>query len=78
MTWVLLIQVLVVSTCADGFPFCPPPRPPVVTEQVVETQAACEARAQQMRRALAPRRVLVQSAHMTMAQLTTVQCVPRS
>jgi len=78
MTWLLLIQVVILSTCREGFRFCPPPRPPVVHQQVLQTQAACEARAQQYRRYFLARRELVRSEHLTMEQVTTVQCTPKA
>ena len=77
MTWLLLIQVVIVTTCADGFRFCPPPKPPVESRQVLATQDACEARAQHYRRHFPARRTLVQSAHVTMEQQTTISCTPQ-
>ena len=34
MTWLLLITVVIISTCSEGFQFCPPARPPVISQQV--------------------------------------------
>ena len=36
MTWLLLIKVVIISTCSEGFQFCPPARPPVVSQQVFQ------------------------------------------
>jgi hypothetical protein len=77
MTWLLLIQVVIISTCSEGFRFCPPAKPPVVSQQVMKTEEACRARAQQYRRYVPERRALVRSEHLTMEQVTTVQCVPQ-
>jgi hypothetical protein len=74
MTWLLLITVVIISTCSEGFRFCPPARPPVVHQQVFQTQEACEARAQHYRRAFPERREMLRSEHLTMEQVTTVQC----
>jgi hypothetical protein len=49
-----------------------------VHQQVLQTQAACEARAQQYRRHVLARRELVRSEHLTMEQVTTVQCTPKA
>ena len=27
MTWLLIIKVVIISTCSEGFQFCPPARP---------------------------------------------------
>ena len=78
MTWLLLIQVVIISTCSEGFQFCPPARPPVVSQQVFKTQEACEARAQHYRRSFPERRELLRSEHMMMEQVTTVQCTPQA
>jgi hypothetical protein len=78
MTWLLLIQVVIISTCSEGFRFCPPAKPPVVSQQVMKTEEACRARAQHYRRYVPERRELVRSQHMTMEQVTTVQCIPQA
>jgi hypothetical protein len=77
MTWLLLIQVVIISTCSEGFRFCPPARPPVESRQVFQTEAACQARAQQYRRHFPAERELTRSAHLRMQQQTTVQCLPQ-
>ena len=78
MTWLLLIHVVIISTCTEGFQFCPPARPPVVNEMAFTSQEACEARAKEYRRHFQARRELVRSEHMTMEQVTTVKCTPQS
>ena len=78
MTWLLLIQVVIVTTCREGYRFCPPPKPPVESRQVLATQDACEARAQHYRRHFPARRTLVQSEHLTMEQQTTITCTPQA
>ena len=78
MTWLLLIQVVIISTCSEGFRFCPPMKPPVETRQVFKTQEACEARLQHYRRYFPAERELTRTAHLTMRQQTTVQCVPQT
>ena len=78
MTWLLLIQVAILSTCREGFRFCPPAKPPVVHQQVLKTEEGCRARAQQVRRYFPARRELMRSEHMTMEHVTTVQCLPQA
>ena len=78
MSWLLLIKVVIITTCSEGFQFCPPARPPVISQHVFKTQEACESRAQQYRRHFLGRRELLRSAHMTMEQVTTVQCAPQA
>jgi hypothetical protein len=78
MTWLLLIQVVIISTCSEGFRFCPPARPPVVSQHVFTTQEACQERARHYRRYFPERRELLRSEHMTMEQVTTVQCTPKA
>ena len=56
MTWLLLITVVIISTCSEGFQFCPPARPPVISQHVFKTQEACEERARQYRRHFLARR----------------------
>ena len=78
MTWLLIIKVVIISTCSEGFQFCPPARPPVISQQVLKTEEACETRAKQYRRHFLARREIMRSAHMTMEQVTTVQCTPQA
>jgi hypothetical protein len=75
MTWVLLIQILTVSTCQVGARFCPPAHPPVEQRQPFATEAQCEARAEAYRQVLPVRRTLVHRVELTMEQQTTVRCV---
>ena len=77
MTWLLLIQVVRISTCREGFRCCPPARPPVESRQVLQTEAACQARAQQYRRSVPAERALTRRAHLRMPQQTTVQVLDR-
>ena len=60
-----------------GFRCCPPARPPVASRQVFQTEAACQARAQQYRRSVPAERELTRRAHLRMQQQTTVQCLPQ-
>lgn len=78
MTWILVITATLLSTCPDDYRFCPPAKPPVVSRQVLKTEAACRARAEHYRRYVPERRVLVRSQHLTMEQVTTAQCVPHA
>jgi hypothetical protein len=78
MTWVLLIQILTVSTCPVGARFCPPAHPPIEQRQTFATEAQCEARAAAYRQALPGQRMLVQRVELTMEQQTTVRCVAQT
>jgi hypothetical protein len=77
MTWLLLIQVVIISTCSEGFRFCPPARPPVESRQVFKTEEACQKRAQHYRSYFPAEREITRSAHLSMKQQTTVQCLPQ-
>jgi hypothetical protein len=78
MTWLLLIQIVTVSTCAEGYRHCPPQHPPVERRQTFTSAAQCEAHARAYRRTLPARRVVLQKADLTMEQQTTVQCVAQA
>jgi hypothetical protein len=78
MTWILLIQILTVSTCQVGARVCPPAHPPVEQRQPFATEAQCEAWAAAYRQVLPVRRTLVQRVELTMEQQTTVRCVAQA
>jgi hypothetical protein len=77
MTWILLIQILTVTTCQEGFTFCPPAKPPVSSQQVFASEKACQLGLGQFRQRFPERREVLRSEHMVMEQHTTLRCVPQ-
>jgi hypothetical protein len=78
MTWLLLIKIMVISTCSEGYRFCPPAKPPVEQKQMFTSEAVCQASAERVRRYFPERRTLMRGKYVTMEQVTTVQCSPQA
>ena len=75
MTWILLIQILTVTTCTEGFTFCPPAGRPVTSQQLFSSEMACLMGLAQFRQRFPARREISRSAHIVMEQQTTLRCV---
>jgi hypothetical protein len=75
MAWKLVIELLMVMTCEASDPACPAARPPLVTEMVMASEAACLQRADAYRRLMPLPRPVVQTARVQMEQQTTIRCV---
>ena len=77
MSWILLIQIVMVTTCTEGYRFCPPAQPPVTRQQTFASEKACQFALAQFRQRFPERREMVRSDHMVMEQQTTLRCVPQ-
>jgi hypothetical protein len=72
------MQIVMVTTCQEGFKFCPPAKPPVSSQQSFAREKACQFGLAQFRRRFPERREVLRSEHRSMEQQTTLRCVPPS
>lgn len=78
MTWVLVIHIVMVTTCQEGFSFCPPAKPPVLRQHTYSSAQACQVALAHFRERFPAQREIARTPHMVFTQQATVQCLLQS